>query len=172
MKPFIECPIVTYPAITQDAISEFRYATAPEKRILMRVLYDLLANAVCFPEELQWDIPKTVQLYAQERCPTFREELGPDATKYYLTKTQVACYALSHDWPNLANVEFPICVDVNYHLELRGLYPHKKVRKEVPNNARYAYWEAITFQSVWSGPYLDARIALLRHMIANLKELL
>ena len=173
MKKFIVCPIVTYEAITETACKEFTRVTAAEKKLLLRVLYDLLGDAVCFPDTLTWCIVSEVQKRAEVRDASWKvDNTGKDPEVYYLDKMRVAIYALSCDWKNLANVEFPICVDRNLHKEMRAERQEVvPTYAELPKSARHAYWESIRYNYVWKGSYLEARIGLLHHMINKLKLL-
>lgn len=173
MKKFIVCPTVSYEAITEAACKEFTRVTIAEKKLLLRVLYDILEDAVCFPETLTWCIVQEAQNRAEARDASWKVDTSKwDSEVYYLDRMRVAVYALCCDWKNLANVEFPICVDKDLHKKMRAerqeIVP---TYAELPKLARHAYWEAIRYDYVWKGSYLKARIELLHHMINKLKLL-
>ena len=173
MKKFIVCPTESYETITEVACKEFTRAAAKEKKLLLRVLYSLLGDAVCFPDTLTWCIVQEAQNRAEVRDASWKvDSTRWNPEEHYLDRMRVSIYALSCDWKNLANVEFPICVDRELHKKMRAerqeIVP---TYDELPKSARRAYWEAIRYDYVWKGSYLEARIELLRHMINKLKLL-
>ncbi len=173
MKKFIVCPTVSYEAMTEVACKEFTRATAAEKKLLLRVLYSLLGDAVCFPDTLTWCIVQEAQKRAEVRDSSWKvDNTKLDPEVYYLDRMRVSIYALCFDWKNLANVEFPICVDRELHKKMRAERQEiAPTYAELPKSARHACWEAIRYDYVWKGSYLEARIELLRHMIDKLKLL-